>query len=304
MQILAKFLTPAMIAILALFLSILWMLKDERDKTRPMLVLALTLNMFFGYLLTFFMGREGGLLPFKYDYVLFQIDHSLGIPAATIARPLQGNLRIPLIVIYQLMVPMMIGWFLVTRYRNQRGSVVLAYVAELIAGPILYAVLPACGPVYAFGALWLHPPNVQAIAIRLIGMPNAFPSLHVATAFIFVLFAPGRLWRSVSLAFLAGTCMATLSTGEHYVIDLFAGLAFGCFAANVGFGKIRRSLLYLGVTLSWSLAIRFGYALLIAYPGVTQSFAILTAAAAILELFREWGLSVPRTDKAVIVAQE
>jgi hypothetical protein len=42
---------------LALFLSVLWMLKDERDKTRPMLVFALTLNLFFGFLLTVVMSR-------------------------------------------------------------------------------------------------------------------------------------------------------------------------------------------------------------------------------------------------------
>ena len=90
------------------------------------------------------------------------------------------------------MVPMMICWFLVTRRRKMRGSVVMAYVGELVAGPLLYAVLPACGPAYAFGAQWLHPQQVQAGIVRLASMPNAFPSLHIATAFVFVLFAPGK----------------------------------------------------------------------------------------------------------------
>ncbi|MGP8173222.1 MAG: hypothetical protein ACLP7O_01585 [Terracidiphilus sp.] len=149
--LLALLFNPAIMGLLALFLSVLWMLKDERDKTRPMLVFALTLNLFFGFLLTVVMSREGGLLPWKYDYVLFQMDGALGVSAASIARPLQGACRVPLYVVYQLMVPMMICWLLVTRYRNLRGSVVLAYVAELVVGPIMYAVLPACGPVYAFG---------------------------------------------------------------------------------------------------------------------------------------------------------
>ena len=150
MRYLLILLNPGIMGMLALFLSLIWMLRDQKDKTRPMLVFALTLNLFFGFLLTVFMSREGGLLPWKYDHILFAIDQALGIPAAPTARQLQGFCRIPLIVVYQLMVPMMICWFLVTEYRNTRGSVVLAYVGELVAGPILYAVLPGCGPLYAF----------------------------------------------------------------------------------------------------------------------------------------------------------
>jgi hypothetical protein len=288
MHLLSFLLNPAIFGLIALFLSVIWMLRDERDKTRPLLVFALTLNLVFGTLLTIFMAREGALLPWKYDHVLLRLDESLGLPAASIAQPLQGLCRTPLGVIYQALVPMMICWFLVNRYRNPRGSVVLAYAAELVAGPLLYAVLPACGPAYAFGAQWLHPPAVQPVLVRLGAFPNAFPSLHIATALIFVLYAPGKLWRGISLAFLVGTCLATLSTGEHYAIDLVAGLAFGCFAANAGYRRVRSALLYLGITLLWSLAIRFGYLFLIVHPGVTRTFATLTAAAAIFEVFKEW----------------
>jgi PAP2 superfamily len=290
MHLLALLTNPAIIGTVALFLSVVWMLRDEKDKTRPMLVFALTLNLFFGFLLTIFMSREGGLLPWKFDHVLAAIDQALGITAASIARPLQGVWRIPLIVIYQSMVPMMICWFFVTRVRNPRGSVVLAYVGELIAGPLLYALFPACGPIYAFGAQWLNPPHVLAGAIKLVGMPNAFPSLHVATALVFVLLAPGKLSRAISLAFLACTGMATLSTGEHYVIDLVAGLAFGCFAASVGYGRVRSALLYLGAVLGWSLAVRFGYGFLIAHPLLLRSFAVLTVAAAAGAVYKEWSV--------------
>ena len=136
MQILSFIFNPAIISIIALFLSVLWMLNNQKDKTRPLLVFALTLNVFFGFLLTIFMAREGGALPWKYDHVLYALDLALGLPAAVIARPLR-IFRNPLVVIYQLMVPMMICWFLVTRYRNVRGSVVLAYVGELVAGPVM-----------------------------------------------------------------------------------------------------------------------------------------------------------------------
>jgi hypothetical protein len=288
MRILSLFLNPAIISTVALFLSVLWMLRDQKDKTRPMLVFALTLNLFFGLLLTVFMGREGSMLPWKYDHVLFALDAALGLPAAVIARPLQGALHFPLIVIYQLMVPMMICWFLVTHRQNTRGSVVLAYVGELVAGPLAYAVLPACGPLYAFGVHWLNPPIVSTDAIKLAAMPNAFPSLHIATALVFVLFAPGKAWRAVALAFLFGTGLATLSTGEHYVIDLVAGLAFGCFAASVGYRRVRSAGLYLAAVFAWSLTVRFGYSFLIAHPWLLRLMVAITLAMTLRAIAKEW----------------
>lgn len=302
MHLLLFLLNPGVVGIMALFLSIVWMLRDETDKIRPLLVFALILNLFFGFLLTVFMSREGGLLPWKYDYVLFALDRALGITAAPIAVSLQGLFRIPLFVIYQLMVPMMIVWFLVTEYGKVRGSVVLAYIGELIAGPILYAILPGCGPAYAFGRQWLHPSQVPPEAIKLAAMPNAFPSLHLATAFVFVLFAPGKLWKAVSLVFLLGTASATIATGEHYVIDLVAGLAFGCFAASVGYRRVRRAFLYLAVVACWTLSVRFAYPFLIAHPGLLRSMAVLTVAMAAHALFMEW--STPAVRAAEEKSQE
>jgi len=118
MHLLALLLNPGTIGTLALFLAVLWMLRDESDRTSPILVFALALNLLFGFLMTVLMAGESSLLPLKYDHVLFLMDDSMGVSAASIARPLQGAFRFPLVVVYQLMVPMMICWFLVTRYRN------------------------------------------------------------------------------------------------------------------------------------------------------------------------------------------
>lgn len=289
MNILLKLLSPGIIGIVAVFLSIVWMLRNERDKTRPLLVFALILNLFYGWLLTVALGREDSLLPWKFDLVLFRIDGALGISAASIALPLQGAWRIPLNVVYQLMVPMMVLWFLIVREPGRRKSVILAYIAEMVAGPMLYAILPACGPIYAFGARWLHPQDVEAHAIRFSGMPNAFPSLHVGTAFIFVLTAKGKLWRGVSLLFLLATALATLATGEHFVIDLVAGLVFGCFAMNAGCGRVRLAALFLGIGLLWSLTIRIGYTAMIETPLLVRSMALLTLAIAVWAVWKEWG---------------
>jgi len=295
MHLVEQLLSPPVLGVVALFLSAIWMLRDQKDKTRPLLVFALALNLFYGFLLTTVMGREGGLFPWKFDYVLFRVDESLCLQAAAIARPLQSFWRIPLWIVYQLMVPMMIAWFLVTT-RKIRASIVLAYVAELVTGPILYAIFPACGPIYAFGPQWLHPPAVQPVAVRLAGLPNAFPSLHVGTAFLLLLYAPGKLWKFVALVFFALTCLAIFSTGEHYVIDVIPGLAFGAFAAGAGARNIRHSLIFLGTALAWSLVMRFASFNLIAHPFVTRSFALVTLALAGFVLWFWWKTLMPNTE--------
>jgi PAP2 superfamily protein len=293
MKLLLLFLSPGLIGIAAVFWSVIWMLRNEKDKSRPLLVFALILNLFYGFLLTRVLNREGSLVPWKYDLVLFNLDKTLGIPPASVAMLLQRAWRVPLFIIYQLMVPMMIFWFLIIRDQDRRKSLVTAYVVELVAGPILYAILPACGPVYAFGANWLHPPITQAQVIRFSGMPNAFPSLHMATAFVFVLFAQGKLWRGISLAFLLATALATLATGEHYVIDLAPGLVFGCFATTLGHLRVRQALLPMVVVLAWSFAIRFEYRFLLSAPALVKSMALLTVALAFWTLFKEWTSAVP-----------
>lgn len=279
---------PATIAITALFLSVIWMLRDEKDKTRIGLVFALILNLFYGVLVNIFMAREGATFPWKFDRVLAHMDACLGIQAAAIARPLQGFPHTPLWIVYEAMFPMMIVWYLLTRYRRCPGSIVVAYVAELVSGPLLYAIVPACGPIYAFGKQWLCPPAFPPEAVRLTGMPNAFPSLHVGTAFIFVIFAPGRTWKTVALLFLAATCLATLSTGEHYVIDLIPGLTFGVFAAAVGTRNFRRAAGFLALTLAWSLGVRFAYMILLTHPILIRCFAGLTLVFVALALCRQW----------------
>jgi hypothetical protein len=304
MRLIPLLTNPALIGILALFLAAIWMVRDPKDKTRPLLVFALVLNLFYGFLLTVFMQREGSLFPWKFDFVLFRLDLAFGLPAAAIARPLQDAWRIPLYVVYQAMVPMMIGWFLLTRYLRHRSSIIPAYVAELVAGPLLYAALPACGPLYAFGAQWLHPAaSTPAAAIRLAGMPNAFPSLHIATALVFVLFAPGKLWRGVALAFLFVTGMATLATGEHYLIDLIPGLAFGAFAACVGLGKYRQAFGFFAVACAWTLAVRLAAQFLIGHPPLLQAAAALTVLAVAAAVVQEWRTFPQRETSCAVEVQ-
>lgn len=276
------------VSILSLFAAIVWMLRNEKDKVRVYLVLALLVNLFFGLLLNVGMSEENSLFPLKYDWILFHLDNALGITATSLARHLQGALTFPLRIVYNLMLPMMIAWIPITGYRTPRGSVVLAYVAELVLGPLSYAVVPACGPLYAFGKLWLQPPTPRVSVMHLAGLPNAFPSLHVASAIVLVLFARGGVWRAIALLFLTGTAMTTMGLGEHYLIDLFPGIVFGCFAAAVGQLRLRRALVFLGFVLFWLVAARFGYNILIAHAAIVQALAAVSVMAALAMVIEAW----------------
>ena len=288
MRVLAFLMSAQFIEIAALFLSIVWMVRNPKDKVRPLLVIALIVNLFYGILLSMFMGAEGSLLPWKYDAILLHLDAALGLPATRLAQPLQGAWRIPLMTVYQLMVPMMICWFLVVRRQGLGPALILAYVAELVTGPLLYAIVPACGPVYALGANWMHTALPKPELIRLAGMPNAFPSLHIGTALVLVLFAPSRWSRAVALVLFAATTMAIVSTGEHYVIDLLPGLAFGCFAAQAGLRRLGLALPNLAIALLWSLLVRFEYAFLISHPSALRVLAIVTVLFTAATVAQQW----------------
>jgi hypothetical protein len=279
-------LSPGVIGIVMFLVSVVWMLRDENDRSRPILAGTVMINLFYGSLLGAVMGRADGLLPWKYDYYLYKIDTALGLSTASVVRDLGVEWQFWLNIVYQMLLPMMILWL--ARNRQRTRTVVFAYVSELIAGPVLYMILPAVGPTSTFAAAWLHPPQVQLELVRLSGMPNAFPSLHVATALVLVFFAGSRIWRGVSLVFLAGTALATLTTGEHYVIDLVAGLSFGCFAAAVGLRQFRTAAAFLALTASWSLVIRFFAVTLILHPIALRFAIVLTAGASVAAVWNAW----------------
>src|SRR6266478_1552726 len=123
----ALILEPAILGMGAVFASILWMLVDQKDKTRPLIVFALIINLVYGTALTKFLGREGSLLPWKYDLILLQIDRTLGFSAAKIAFPLvHGFWRVPLVVVYESLLPLMTLFYFMQRGIEGRGLVIRA----------------------------------------------------------------------------------------------------------------------------------------------------------------------------------
>jgi hypothetical protein len=124
--------------------------------------------------------------------------------------------------------------------------------------------------------------------IKLGGLPNAFPSLHLATALLMVQFARGKFWRGLSLVFLGATALATLTTGEHYVIDLVVAVPFACFAWAIAHRRGGAALVHLGVVAGWAIVIRLGAPWLVGYPYAVQALALLTVGAGARTVLKAW----------------
>jgi hypothetical protein len=93
-------------------------------------------------------------------------------------------------------------------YARERKRYLLAmFIAALLAAPC-YLLFPAVGPAHLSDAL----------APR-----NSIPSLHFAWAFLAFWYCP-RPWRWQVAGFVLLTGVATITTGEHYFIDLFAAV--------------------------------------------------------------------------------
>ena len=111
------------------------------------------------------------------------------------------------------------------------------------AGPRWYAaregVIEPVIRASARGWLWLHVNHAGNLLSegQLASNPvAAMPSLHTAFATLIALFVMARLnsrWRLVVLAYPALMGLALVYLGEHYVIDLVAGVGY---ALAVHFG--------------------------------------------------------------------
>lgn len=85
-------------------------------------------------------------------------------------------------------------------------------LAAIIAYPI-YIVFPAVGPA--------HVGDPRAVR-------NCIPSLHFAWALMLVYLAPWK-YRPYFMVYAALIAISTMTTGEHYLIDLIAAVPFAAF---------------------------------------------------------------------------
>ena len=156
-------------------------------------------------------------------------------------------------------IPVLVALFATRRFT---GRFFLALnLSWLIGGIGIASAMPAAGPVFAhlfepglahhFDALsrllaqQLAPDgpilHTQAYLAAMIGKPiaeegggiSAMPSMHMATAMLYVLAARGTRWRAPAIVFAVLTAIGSVHFGYHYVMDavVAVGLTWGCWKA-------------------------------------------------------------------------
>ena len=176
--------------------------------------------------------------PRTFDTFLYSFDLSLGWnPSFLLGQAFArfGPLRAVSSFVYDTL-PLVVSFFyaaLKLQKKQFRVNVILLFTGGLLLGSLLYNVCPATGPLYAFGpAFPMHPPAMGEFVVQPLSVPaaprNGMPSLHVALALMVFwnAYVWGRKGRILAGFYLLFTVLATLGTGEHYLIDLVVGVPF------------------------------------------------------------------------------
>ena len=230
--------------------------------------------------------------PKTYDLYLYAADSAFRIPIAALAGHLlrsHSNLSWCCGLVYE-SLPLAVS--LLYAYERSGNKpiairVLPAFLGGGAAAYLLYNVLPAAGPVYIFGAQFPdHLPAFVQLAVQAPlreGAPrNAIPSMHLACSLL-IFWNSRRLspWAYLASAVYLGlTILATLGFGEHYAVDLVAGVPYALLLGAACAPKTaiieRRQAIVVGfvLTAAWILLLRFA-------PLAFQSPALAWPAAAV-----------------------
>ncbi|HTV55608.1 MAG TPA: phosphatase PAP2 family protein, partial [Terriglobia bacterium] len=268
-------------ALLLLGWRILWSAGDDRKIARSLLVPALVLIAFVAAT-AWGLRWTGPLNPRTDDLWIYVFDGSLGLqPSFAIGKVMYRSLvltRITLLTYLSLpfVMALVCAWSIPPRPTRIHWRMLGVLLLAGAAGGLLYNVLPATGPLYAFGRdfPWHSTPYSALGEISLqkmslpVGIPrNGMPSLHVAWV-ILLCWNSRRLprWLRVSMIVYALlTVVATLGSGQHYVMDLVVSVPFALFVQAAAAWTcvsraVRARAVSAGITLTffWLVLLRFG----------------------------------------------
>jgi hypothetical protein len=240
---------------------------ERRSRCRRSLA-AIALLSYIGVCLNFYISFIRLALPAKLDSFLYNFDDSLGFQPSFAVGRLVYSIR-PLYR-FEAMVYDSLGFWFAFVYAVHAGynvryrlSLLKLFIANAFVGFSLYFLFPAMGPKYAFHSFPALPGPVHSAAALLHGVPNAMPSLHFGGALLICwLSRPWKWLYRATGVFAALTALATLSLGEHYLIDLVVAvpyaLAIFAFSSN---SPERRTPLAVAsaLVLAWMLYLRTGW---------------------------------------------
>jgi hypothetical protein len=268
-------------------------------------------------LLLYYTNLPSKLVPFlivgrtsaTYDAFLYYVDRSFGFsPSVLVCHWVSSvpHLNQFFFGVYMALSLAMAACF--AAYIGQARPpwrIVVVFAVALNIGVLCYNLLPACGPLMllgnrnfihgdAFAAFAGTQPEVVSLALTF--TRNAMPSLHLTWALL-VLWISRDLGRGHWLAaiFALFTAVATLSTGEHYLVDLVVAFPFALAIWSLCVGDVslthpRRTLTIAGgaiVYLAWIIAIRFAPALFYASPVIPWLVSIATVTATLFVVYSQ-----------------
>ena len=211
---------------------------DARFRVRTTLIVSLFPAYFYvGVLLLVFSVDQ---TPRTFDTILTATDQALaGNVSFAVGRFLDAHiaLRTAAVVAYA-GLPVAVMTVAALRWRrlgsNDPASTPLAAALAAGLGVALYLMVPASGPLYRWpGRFPDRPPTHAELSLTLSllstrAFRNAMPSLHFAGALLVAWDAwpLGRVARAFGTTLVALTLLATIGTGEHYLVDLIVAIPF------------------------------------------------------------------------------
>lgn len=288
-----------------LMLGLRWLWSEQLERRRTYAVLAPAASLvFFVLSAQRALSLANLLYPKTYDLYLYLFDGSFGFqPSFLMGRAMAHSaiLRIAADLTYvSLPFIMALVYALRLPKATERPSwdLITLFLLAGLGGWALYNVVPATGPAYVFSASFpwqslpyhsLHRLFLEQVPVNSNIPRNAIPSLHMAWVLLLYWNTKGlsRALRVFLGAYVALTVVSTLGTGEHYFVDLVAGIPFA-FAVQAIVAPdtkpvfLRRAVAVasgLSLTLLWLLLVRFGAKAMLVSPIVPWSLAIATVVA-------------------------
>lgn len=279
-------------------LRVIWLEGDDR-RTAVLTLLPCIVFLAAGWTGPALLAWTGKRHPLVLDLNLYSFDASLHMQFPFLVGQLFHRywlLGIVAGVVY-VGLPILIGLTYAGCLMSDRKNALACFIALAIIGPVgvlFYNLFPAAGPAYLFGHDFPGlPPSIEQarhILVRpvaIAGFRNAMPSLHAAWVYIAFWFSRNlsRWERGLAGFFLVGTLLATLGTGEHYLIDLVVALPFALFILALtelsvtGNWRMFAPPLAAGLlaTLAWFGALRFGSDVFWLSPLVPWTACLVTA---------------------------
>lgn len=183
-----------------------------------------------------------------YDLYVYRLDGLLGFqPSFVLGRLLLPHARFMYLLnaSYQSLLIVATILLAVAVWRNEPdiGTMIRAFALNCAFAPLIYLLIPVCGPGFAFQGVFPDlPPAISPHIIHLHAQPNGIPSIHLSTALLVCWFSRRwKLGRILASIYLVLTVLATLGSGEHYLLDLLVSIPYSIGVVWLAQPATRRS---------------------------------------------------------------